>query len=239
MTVMMIFFHNNEWPIPEYTVIPRKAAGNVNRTVRNGTNNRGHCSVPDSENTTSDENSGPIDRPFTKLTTTGAGIEIDSLGVDYVKCGEIPVTELIPVGVVDTDEHLVMTVSTITADVSGLVTSLYSDTDINDSPVVQEYVCPERRRRDDLSAYVDTQLLVKNCRWKMTVCCFGLCGMTDRLNRLELGCCWDCVDRLVWGYRVSCLVAIVTKNRSLGIDLFTEERRVYASGFSGRHCQAV
>ena len=224
------FFHNNEWPIRENTVIPRKAAGNVNRTVRNGTNNRGHCSVPESENdTTSDENSGPNDRPFTKLTTTGAGIEIDTLGVDYAKCGEIPVTELIPVGVVDTDEHLVMTVSTITADVSGLVTSLYSDTDINDSPVVQEYVCPERRRRDDLSAYVNTQLLVKNCRRKMTVCCFGLCGMTDRLNRLELGWCWDCVDRLVWGYRVSCLVAIVTKNRSLGIDLFTEDRRVYAS----------
>ena len=147
------------------------------------------------------------------MTTTGAGIEIDSLGVDYAKCGEIPVTELIPVGVVDTVEHLVMTVSTITVDVSGLVTSLYSDTDINDSPVVQEYVCPEHRRRDDLSAYVDTQLLVKNCRRKMTVCCFGLCGMTDRLNRLELGWCWDCVDRLVWGYRVSCLVAIVTKNR--------------------------
>ena len=45
-----------------------------------------------------------------------------------------------------------------------------------------------------------------------------------------VGWCWDCVDRLVWGYRVSCLVTIVTKNRSLGIDLFTEERRVYASG---------
>ena len=52
----------------------------------------------------------------------------------------------------------------------------------------------------------------------------------DCFNRPELGWCWDCVDRLVWGYRVSCLVAIVTSNRSLGIDLFTEERRVYASG---------
>ena len=162
------FFHNNEWPIPENTVIPRKAADNVNRTVRNGNNNRGRCSVPESENDTiSDENSGPINRPFTKLTTAGAGIEIDSLGVDYAKCGEIPVTKLIPVGVLDTDEHLVMRVSTITAEVSGLETSSYSDTDINDSPVVQEYVCPERRRRDDLSAHVDAQLLVKNYQRRM------------------------------------------------------------------------
>ena len=172
------FFHNKEWPIRENTVIPRKAADNVNRTVRNRNNNRGRCSVPESENdTTSDEHSSPIDRPFTKLTTAGAGIEIDSLGVDYAKCGEIPVTKFIPVGVLDKDEHLVMRVSTITAEVSGFETSLYSDTDINDSPVVQEYVCPERRRRDDLSAYVDTQLLVKNYRRRMTFCCFGLCFM--------------------------------------------------------------
>ena len=90
-------------------------------------------------------------------------------------------------------------------------------------------MCPERRRRDDSSAHVDMQLLVKNNRRSMTVCCFGLCRITDRLNRPELDWCWDYVDRLVWGYRVSCVVTIVTKTRSLGIDLFTEERRVYAS----------
>ena len=118
------FFHNNEWPIPENTVIPRKAADNVNRTVRNGNNNLAQCSVPENENdNTSDENSGPIDRPFTKLTTAGAGNEIDSLGVDYAKCDEIPVTKLIPVGVLDTDEHLVMRVSTITTEASGMETS--------------------------------------------------------------------------------------------------------------------
>ena len=68
------FFHNNEWPIPVNTAMPRKAADNVNRTVRNGNNNLAQCSVPENENdTTSDENSGPIDRPFTKLTTAGGG----------------------------------------------------------------------------------------------------------------------------------------------------------------------
>ena len=60
--------------------------------------------------------------------------------------------------------------------------------------------------------------------------CQCLCGVTDRFNEPELRWCWDCVDRLVWGYRVSCLMAIVNANRSLLIDVFTEESRVYASG---------
>ena len=34
----------------------------------------------------------------------------------------------------------------------------------------------------------------------------------------------------MWGYRVSCLTAIVIKDRSHGIDLYTEERRVCTSG---------
>ena len=54
--------------------------------LENRNNNRGHCSGPGSEyDTTSDENSNISDRPFTKLTTAGAGIKIDSLGVDYAK----------------------------------------------------------------------------------------------------------------------------------------------------------
>ena len=40
---------------------------------------------------------------------------------------------------------------------------------------------------------------------------------------------WECIDRLMWGYRVSCVVTIVTKNRSVGIDVFIEESCVYAS----------
>ena len=69
-----------------------------------------------------------------------------------------------------------------------------------------------------------------NYRRGATDCCFGVCGMTDSLNRSEIGWCGDCVDRLLWGYRVSCLVTIVIKDRSYGIDLCTEECRIYTSG---------
>ena len=34
----------------------------------------------------------------------------------------------------------------------------------------------------------------------------------------------------MWGYRVSCLTAIVIKDRSHGIDLYTDGRRVCTSG---------
>ena len=37
------FFRDEEWPIPEHMVIPRMAADNVDRTVRNRNNNRGRC----------------------------------------------------------------------------------------------------------------------------------------------------------------------------------------------------
>ena len=137
--------------------------------------------------------------------------------MDYAKYDEIPVTKRMLAGV-DTDEHLVTRVSMITAEVSRVDTSSYS----ND-------VCPEHGKRDDLSAHMDLQLWVKYGQRNMTDRCFGLCGISDRLNRPESDWCWDCVDRLVWGYRVSCVVTIVTKSRSLGIDVFIEEHCVYAS----------
>ena len=134
-------------------------------------------------------NSGPVGRAKSELTTTKAGIEIDSLGVDYAKYDEIPVTKRTLAGVLDTDEHVVMRVSMITAEVSRLDTS----SDSIDLPGIQECVCPERGKRDDLSANIDLQLWVKYCQRNMTDRCFGLCGISDRLKptgiRLVLGLC--------------------------------------------------
>ena len=126
-------------------VLPRMAADNVNRTVRNRNNNHGRWSWPGSENDiTSDENSNQVDRPVTELATAWAGIENDSFSVEHVKCGEIPVTKLIPVRVLDTEEPLIMRVSTITSELSEVETSAYSENDINDIYVIKECVSPER-----------------------------------------------------------------------------------------------
>ena len=180
------YFQYNDWHNGMKMVMPGQTADDANKAVRNENNNGAQ--------------SGPVGRAKSELTTTEAGIEIDSLGVDYAKYDEIPVTKRMLAGVVDTDEHLVTRVSMITAEVSRLDTSLYS----NDSPGIQECVCPERGKRDELSAHVALQLWVKNGQRNMTGCCFGLCGISDHLNRPELDWCWDCVDRLVWG--LSCFM---------------------------------
>ena len=52
----------------------------------------------------------------------------------------------------------------------------------------------------------------------------------NRFKEPELCWCWNCLNRLVWGYRVSCLMASVNANRSLLIDVFTKESCLYAMG---------
>ena len=106
---------DEEWPTPEQLVTPCMAADNVNRAVRNRNNNYGRCVWSGSENDiTSHEICNHIDRSFTRLATAGAGIKDDNFSVNDVKCGKIPATKLILVGVLDTEKQLIMRVSMIT-----------------------------------------------------------------------------------------------------------------------------
>ena len=45
------------------------------------------------------------------------------------------------------------------AKLPGAKASTSNDVDVNDSPVIQDYVCPEPTRQNDVSVYIDTQLL--------------------------------------------------------------------------------
>ena len=103
--------------------------------------------------------------------------------MEHVKCGEIPVTKLIPVRVLDTEEPLIMRVSTITSELSEVETSAYSENVINDIPVIKECVSPERRRREQLPAYADTQLVMSDYRRGVTDYCFGVCEQTVLTDR--------------------------------------------------------
>ena len=152
---------DEEWPTHEQLITPCMAADNVNRAVRNRNNNHGRCAWSRSENDiTSDEICNHIDRSFTRLATAGAGIKDDNFSVNDVKCGKIPATKLIPVGVLDTEKQLIMRVSMITSELSEVETIAYSETDINEPPAIKLCVCPERRRREEISVYVDTQLII-------------------------------------------------------------------------------
>ena len=107
---------------------------------------------------------------------------------------------------------------------------MLNDVEANDSPMNQDSVCPEHSKRNTVSVYIDTQVLVKNSTQKKAFYCFGSCVLKDRFKESGLCWCWNCVDRLVWGYRVSCLMASVNANRFVLIDVFTKESRVYAMG---------
>ena len=51
---------------------------------------------------------------------------------------------------------------------------------------------------------------------KMTTSCFGLCGLTNQFHNTGFGWCVECVNRLLWGFIVSCVVSIVGRD----IDVF-------------------
>ena len=119
----------------------------------------------------------------------------------------------------------IMRVSMITADVSQGNTNSHS----NNSLGIRDCVSPVSEKEHDLAAHMDFRLCVKDSLRNLTENCFGVCGLTHRLNHPKIDWCWEYIDRLTWGYRVSCVVTIVTKNRSVGIDVFIEGSCVYAS----------
>ena len=120
-----------------------------------------------------------------------------------------------------------MRVSTVTMELSELRTSVCSETDTSDIPVYKECFIPERRRPVKVSTDANTQVVISDYQWNSSDCCFGVCKKADSVN--QIGLCWDCLCWLVWVYHVSCLAAIVIKDRSHGIDLYTKECRVCTS----------
>ena len=50
----------------------------------------------------------------------------------------------------------------------------------------------------------------------MTTSCFGVCGVTNQFHNTGFGWCVECVNRLLWGFIVSCVVSIVGRD----IDVF-------------------
>ena len=77
---------------------------------------------------------------------------------------------------------------------------------------------------------VNIQVVKSDSQWNSKDCCFGMCNEADSIDRSGICLCWDFLCWLVWGYRVSCLAAIVINDQSHGIDIYSDERRVCTSG---------
>ena len=215
-----------DWHYDTSPVVPVITADEDIRTVRNAENTDGQGPTFRMGNKDKpDLYSEPVGRAKSELPPEEAVKNIDIFGIDYVTNDDITVNRRNSAGVSDTNEAEIMRVSMITTDVSQGNTNSHN----NNSQGIQDCVCPEREKQHELSAHMDFELCKKDSLRNMTRNCFGVCGLTHRFNSPELEWCWECIDRLMWGYHVSCVVSIVTENRSIGIDVFIEGSYIYAS----------
>ena len=175
------FQTDKESPNSELTVQPRTVADEDIPTVRDKKDNPGRRRRTGSDkDISSDEDSNLFDRPVTESATSWVGSDTDHPSGEHLKFCNRPVTESVTARAADTEEPLVMNVSTVTIELSEL------------SP--------------ELSPDAHAQVVISDNQWNSSCLCW-----------------------LVWGNRVSCLAAIVIKDRLHGIDLYTEERCVCTS----------
>ena len=157
-------------------------------------------------------------------------------------CGEYserfdrPVTESMTARAADTAAILVMNVSTVATEQSELREMVLCETDKRGIPVNREELTPERQRPENILPGALRQVNMRNNQWNCVDYCFGTCEKADNVNRPETCSCWNCCCLILWGYRVSCLAAIVIEGRFYGIDLFTEDRRVFTRGVMSSVC---
>ena len=215
-----------DWHYDRAPILPEITAKEAIGRLRNAENNDGQSpTFREGNDDKADLYSEPGSRAKSELSPKKAVMDIHIVSVDCVTDDDITVGMRNSAGVSDTNEAEIMRVSMITADVSQGNTNSHN----NDSPGIQDCVAAEREKQDDLLAHMDCKQCEIDSLQKMTGNCFGVCGLTHRLNRPEIDWCWECIDRLIWGYRVSCVVTSVTKNRTVGIDVFIEGSCVYAS----------
>ena len=86
----------------------------------------------------------------------------------------------------------------------------------HDSLGIRDCALLECATQPMLDAYEDSTLCVRESLPSMTTSCFGLCGLTNQFHHADFEWCVKCVNRLLWGFIVSCVVSIVGR----GIDVF-------------------
>ena len=206
-----------DWHYNRSPVVDIRTTDGDCKSVRNADNTDGHgltlelgiedkidlCSEPDA-------------RAKFELSPTEAVVKLDIFGVDCVTDGDVTVNRRNAAGDSDTHENEYIMVSMITVNEPRRGTSAH----IHRPPGMRDCVVTECGKQPDLSAYMDSALCNQDSLQNMTSNCFGVCGLTYRFNSPEFEWCVECVDKLIWGFLVSCVVSIVTKNRSVGIDVF-------------------
>ena len=172
--------------------------------------------------------SEPDDRAKFELSPTKHVVELDNIRVNCITDGDVTVIRENVAGDSDAHEDEYIRVSMISVDETRRGTSEH----IHKSIGIRDCVIAECETQPTLFAYRDSALCDKDSLQIMTKYCFGVCGSTSQFYSTDFEWCVECVDKLIWGFLVSCVVSIVTKNRSVGTDVFIKGSDVFVSIWS-------
>ena len=167
----------------------------------------------------------PDARARFELSPTKHVVALDKIGVICITDGDVTVIRGNVAGDSDSHEDEYIRVSMISVDETRRGASAH----IHNSLGIRDCVIPECETQPTLVAYRDSTLCNKESLPIMTKSCFGLCGSTNQFHSTDFEWCVECVNRLIWGFLVSCVVSIVTKNRSVGTDVFIKGSDVFVS----------
>ena len=168
-----------------------------------------------------------VDRPVTESVTARTRSDTYFHSDAHSEFFDRPVTESVMARAADTEQILVMNVSTVTTEQSELREMVLGETDKRGIPVYSIECAPERRQPENISPGALRQVEMSNNQWNCVDYCCGVCGKADSVNRSGTGSCWNCCCLIVWGYHVSWLAAMVIRDRFHGIDLFSKDRCVF------------
>ena len=177
-----------------------------------------------------DEHSEFFGRPVTESVTAQAGSDTDFPNGEYSEFVDRPVTKSVTAWAADTENILVMHMSTVATENSELRTIVSGETDKRGIPEYSVECTPESRHPEKISAGALQHIEMSNKQWNYVNYGCNVCGKANSVNRSGTGSCWNCCCLIVGGYRVSCVVTIVIKDQLDGINLFTEDRRICTSG---------
>ena len=145
--------------------------------------------------------------------------------VTCITDGDVTVIRENVAGDSDAHEDEYIRVSMISVDETQSGTSEH----IHKSIGIRDCVIAECVTQPTLVAYGDSALCNKESLQIMMKYCFGLCGSTDRFHSTDFEWCVECVNRLIWGFLVSCVVSIVMRNRLVGTNAFIKGSDVVVS----------
>ena len=215
-----------DWHYNKSPIVDSRATDEAYKSVGNADNAEGHDLTLDMEiEDKIDVCSEPDARAKFELSPTRHVVELDKIGVNCITDGDVTVSKGNVAGDSDAHEDEYIRVSMISVDEPRRGTSEH----IHKSLGIRDCVIAECETQPTLFAYRDSALCNKDSLQIMTKYCFGVCGSTSQFYSTDFEWCVECVDKLIWGFLVSCVVSIVTKYRSVGTDVFIKGSDVYVS----------